>query len=101
MICGMFDFTKGIAPCLRNNVMISESSASGLLQCHAHPVVASVPAIAMWSFTDIGIPWSEPQNVGSDSSWIPSIDCKNAVGYLGVYRYDVVSIIYCLITVLR
>ena len=39
--------------------------------------------------------------VGSDSSWIPSIDCKNAVGYLGVYRYDVVSIIYCLITVLR
>jgi len=24
--------------------------------------------------------------VGSDSSWIPSIDCKNAVGYLGVYR---------------
>ena len=37
--------------------------------------------------------------VGTDSSWIPSIDCKNAVGYLGVYRYDEVSNIYYLINV--
>ena len=39
--------------------------------------------------------------VGTDSSWIPSIDCKNAVGYLGVYRYDEVSNIYYLINVFR
>ena len=39
--------------------------------------------------------------VGSDTSWIPSIDCKNAVGYLGVYRYDEVSNIYYLVNVLE
>ena len=38
--------------------------------------------------------------VGTESSWIPSIDCKNAVGYLGVYRYDEVSNIYYLINIL-